>query len=90
MHSESLQKNKTATPGKKEQDAFAAVPSRRAVCVDGRCPRTAVRALGRETALQPTSGHCARSPGATAPRRAELATQAGSIFGCVAASILRA
>jgi hypothetical protein len=37
--------------------------------------------LGRETALQPTSGHCARSPGVTAPRHAELATQAGSIFG---------
>jgi hypothetical protein len=54
VYSESLQKNNTATRGKK-QDAFAAVPSRRAVCVDGRSPRAAVRALGRETALQPTS-----------------------------------
>jgi hypothetical protein len=38
-----------------KQDAFAAVPSRRAVFSEGRGPRAAVRALGSETALQPTS-----------------------------------
>ena len=38
-----------------KQDAFAAVPSRRAVFGEGRGPRSAVRALGCETALQPTS-----------------------------------
>jgi hypothetical protein len=38
-----------------KQDAFATVPSRRAVFSEGRGPRAAVRALGSETALQPTS-----------------------------------
>ena len=64
----------------KEQDAFAAVPSRRAVRVDRLSLRAAVRALGRETALQPTSGQRARSRGVTAPRHAELATRAGSSY----------
>ena len=74
-----------------KQDAFAAVPSRRAVRVDRRGLGAAGRALGRETALQPTSGQCARSLGVTAPRHAELAAHAGSIIWfCFAASILLA
>jgi hypothetical protein len=51
----------------KEQDAFAAVPSRRAVRVDRRSLDAAVRSLGRETELQPTSGQCARSQGGGKP-----------------------
>ena len=46
-------------PKRQKQDASAAVPSRRAVCGERRCRRTAVRALGSETALQPTSKHIA-------------------------------
>jgi hypothetical protein len=57
----------TRSKTQQKQDAFAAVPSRRAVFVDGLCPRTAVRALGRETALQPTSEQSARSQRRTSP-----------------------
>ena len=39
-----------------------------------------MRALGSETALQPTSGQRARSLGVTAQRHAELATRAGSSY----------
>jgi hypothetical protein len=62
-----------------KQDAFAAVPSRRAVFSEGRGPRAAVRALGSETALQPTSNHNARLSKADASTQL-LVTMVGSIL----------